>query len=345
MVKIAPAKIPQLLKSFDAQFSFVLIYGPDEGLVRERADIISLQIVSDLNDTFNIARPELSSLSDQPSILGDEMASLSMLGGRRVVRLDGATEKAVKACEIAMEGLKTDNLLIVTAGSLTPRSKLRLLFESSNNAAALPCYADNIRDIEALIFEILNSYGLRAEAAAISYLSTALGNDRAVTRGEIEKLALYKSNGDNSEVTLADAKAVVGDNNALTLGEIANAVAGGQPQKLDGLFNNATTQGENPIAILRVLQKHLQQLHFVKGLVDEGIPAETAMGKLFPKLFFKAKDDFKAQLYKWNTKNLVQALSLCQKAEVQCKTTGMPDQAICARTCLSLSVRAAQARS
>ncbi|MCK5041787.1 MAG: DNA polymerase III subunit delta [Sphingomonadales bacterium] len=344
MVKVANNKIPQLLKALDAVTTCVLVYGPDEGLVREKAKTIAKQVVDDLQDPFNVVRPDLSALSDNPSLLGDEMAALSMMGGRRLVWLDGATDKALTPCEIALSVENTDNLLIVTAGTLQKKSKLRALFENSPNAVSLPFYGDTSKDIEGVIFEVLNSYGLRAEATAISYLLSALGNDRSVTRGEIEKLALYKINDENKEITLEDAKAIIGDNNTLTLNEIANAVASGEPQKLDNLLERAITQGENPIAILRVLQKHLQKLHFIKGQMDEGLNADTAMGKLYPRLFFKEKDTFKAQLYKWNVPKLGQAMNICQNAERECKTTGMPDQAICARTCLSLSVRAAQSR-
>lgn len=342
MVKANNRDIPQLLQKLSSNTSCVLIYGPDEGLVRERGDIISKQIVADLNDPFNVVRPDMSEISEHPSLLSDELASLSMLGDKRLIRLDHAGDKAVSSCGFALEVENTDNLLVITAGPLPPRSKLRKLFETAPNALALPCYADSARDIEALVFEVLNSYGLRIEAPAVSYLISTLGNDRSVTRGEIEKLALYKSNSENKEITLSDAKAVIGDNNALTISEVVNAIAGGQPQKLDRLLDRAISQGENPIAILRVLQKHLQQLHFVKGLVGEGLPLETALKKLVPNLFFKEKDAFKAQLSKWTPKRLSQAMSLCQKAEKECKTTGMPDQAICARLCLSLSVRAAQ---
>jgi DNA polymerase-3 subunit delta len=342
MVKVANNKIPQLVKALDAVTTCVLIYGPDEGLVREKAQLISKQIVEDLQDPFNVVRPDMRDISDNQTILGDELASLSMMGGRRLVRLEAATDKAVTACKIAMDIKNTDNLLVVTAGSLTAKSKLRKLFEGEPNAVALPFYADSSKDIEGVIFEILGSYGLRAEAQAVSYLISALGNDRSVTRGEIEKLALYKTNDDSKEITLKDAKAVIGDNNSLTLHEIANAVASGEPRKLDVLLDRATVQAENPVAILRVLIKHLQKLQFTKGLMDEGQTADNAMGQLYPRLFFKEKDQFRGQLYNWSAAKLGQALAICQTAERDCKTTGLPAHAICARTCLSLSVRAAQ---
>lgn len=344
MVTVTKNKIPQLLKALDPATSCVLIYGPDEGLVREKAKTISGQITDDLQDPFNVVRPEISQINEQPSLLADELSSLSMMGGRRLIWLDGVTDKNFLPCELATEVENTDNLLIVTAGSLKKTSKLRKLFEKAPKAIALPFYADTNKDIEGVIFEVLNSYGIRADAPAVSYLISALGNDRSVTRGEIEKLALYKINDPDKNISLEDAKDIIGDNNNLTLFEIANAVASGEPQKLDGLFDRAAIQSENPVAILRVLQKHLQKLQLIKGYVEEGVPAETAIGKLQPRLFFKEKDTFKAQLYKWNTTRLGQAMSMCQKAEVDCKTTGMPDYAICARTCLSLSVSVAKNR-
>ena len=69
----------------------MLIYGPDLGLVRERAEASVKAIAGSLSNPFNVVEFTPAALRDEPSRLTDEACALSMMGGRRVVRLREAT--------------------------------------------------------------------------------------------------------------------------------------------------------------------------------------------------------------------------------------------------------------
>ncbi len=88
MVEVKPREIAARLKSVGADVRAAILFGPDQGMVRERAKAIGKQIAPDLSDPFQVVRPVLKTLSDTPSLLADEMASMSMLGGRRLVWLE-----------------------------------------------------------------------------------------------------------------------------------------------------------------------------------------------------------------------------------------------------------------
>src|SRR5690242_7409171 len=64
-----------------------LVYGPDQGMVRERATALAKRVVSDLNDPFRVSELDEAILDADPARLWDEAAALSMIGGRRVVRV------------------------------------------------------------------------------------------------------------------------------------------------------------------------------------------------------------------------------------------------------------------
>src|SRR5215510_15367104 len=67
-----------------------LVFGPDQGLVRERATAVAKTVTADLNDPFRVAELDESILESDPARLWDESAALSMTGGRRVVRVRSA---------------------------------------------------------------------------------------------------------------------------------------------------------------------------------------------------------------------------------------------------------------
>lgn len=314
----------------------VLVYGPDEGLVRERAGRFGRQIVADPADPFRVARLGSEALKAEPARLRDEMAAISMLGGRRLVRLDGGQDGHAKAVESALEA-GGDSLLLVTAGELAARSRLRKLFEQSKSLLAVACYPEEGRELEAVIRETFDEAGLRPSADALGYLADALGGDRQVIRRELEKVILYKQGAPERTVSLEDARACVGDSAARGLGELAEAVTGGDLARVDRLLESLFAAGESPIAVLRVLARRLQQMHLVRGHMAHGASKSQAAEKLVPRLFFKERDAFLRHVDRWSAERLDGAMARVQSAEADCKSTGMPGEAVCARTCLQLA--------
>jgi DNA polymerase-3 subunit delta len=337
MVKAKAHDIKANLKKLDSKYSAVLIFGKDEGLVRERSDIFSKQVVADLSDPFNVVSPSPEELKETPSRLVDEVSSMSLMGGRRLIRFDGAGDTNLTALDDALKAKMGDNFLCVTAGDLKPTAKIRKLFEGAANALAVPCYTDGAGDLHALVQEVLSGAGLTADHDATQYLISNIGSDRLVSRSELEKIIMFKLGDENKQVSLEDVRTLVGDSAAMALSDIALAVASGDMKKLDTLIDRASIQGENAIAILRSVSRQLNRLYIVRGAIDEGTNADQAMSKLRPPIFFKEKDSFRAQLQKWSSGKLIQALAVLLKAELDCKTTGLPDNAIAARTCARLA--------
>ena len=340
MVKAKPADIKANLSELDPSFRAVLVYGPNEGLARERADRFSKQIVDDLADTFNVARPTSDQVRADPPLLQDEMSALSMVGGRRLVRLDRAGDSVSWAVANVLQTKVGDALLVITAGDLGPRSKLRRLIEADPAALAVPCYEDSQNDIVQLIRQELSDRGLSLEPDAMAYLQTNLGSDRMISRSELAKLALYMEGREPASISLDDARSVVGDSSAWALDDIASAAAQGDVQRLDLMLERAEARHDSAISILRTLSRRLERLYLVCGLMEENHSYDGAASVLRPPLFFKDKSSFRAQTAKWSAASLGRALELVAEAEGQCKSTGFPDFAIASRTCLQIATAA-----
>lgn len=342
-MKIAPAAVEGFVREPGPQWAAVLVFGPDHGLVRERARKIASSAVEDLADPFRVTELTAASLRDDPARLSDEAGALSLIGGRRVVRLTGAGDPAAAALEDVLSAVSAvDVLIVVEAGELAPRSKLRKLFEGAEGAAALACYGDDARTLATVIRETLGEAGLGVTPDAVAYLCDNLGSDRMLSRSELEKLATYALGA--GEVTLEDAEAVVGDGAATTLDDIAFATAEGNLLALDRALQRAFDEGVNPVGVVRAAQRHFQRLHRAAGAVAAGSAPDQAMKTLRPPVFFKRVASFRGQLQTWSVARLAGALEALTEAEIACKTTGVPAEASCRRTLLAISRRAARSR-
>ncbi|MFQ5954164.1 MAG: DNA polymerase III subunit delta [Kiloniellales bacterium] len=341
-MKIGPQRVEGFLGRPDPEVRVVLLYGADQGLIRERAERLARTVVDDLADPFRVSVIAGPALSEDPGRLADEAAALSMTGGRRVVRLREAGDRHADFLVAFLEAPVGDALIVVEADELGPRSRLRRLFEGARNAAAIGCYPDEGGELMRVIEEILAACGMTATPDAIGFLAEHLGGDRQVTRREIEKLALYM--GDGGHARIEDALACIGDAALVSLDELVFAAADGDLPALDQAMKRVWDQAASPITVLRAMARHLQRLHLAAAKRAQGMAAKAAMQALRPPVFWKQERRFAGQLDRWTGEVLAGAIGRTLAAEIACKQTGAPAQLICHRTLLQIAHAARAAR-
>jgi DNA polymerase-3 subunit delta len=335
-MKISSARADAFTRKPDGAIRAVLVYGPDAGLVRERAETLVKSVAGSLDDPFRTREVTLGDLKDDPALLRDEANALSLTGGRRAVRLRNASDSlAALLQELLADSTAVGALLVIEAGNLAARSSLRTLFEENPAAAAIPCYLDDESTLTDVIEQSLRQRGLTVAPDALEFLASQLGGDRMITRSEIDKLALYVA--DRKTVTLEDTEACVGDSSERGIDDLAAALTAGDQALLDRTYGRVLHEGANPIQILRLIQRHFERLHYVAGKAAAGDNVDTAMKTLRPPVFFKAVPAFKAALRQWPTARIGQAMELLLKAEMDCKTTGMPNELICGRVLMQIA--------
>jgi DNA polymerase-3 subunit delta len=335
-VKLQGQALGRYLRAPDPSVLAALFYGPDAGLVKERAQALLAAAAGDPGDPFRTCELTPADLKGDPARLVDEAAALPFTGGRRVVRLRDATDSVAALLKDVLRGAG-QGLVILEAGELGPRAPLRVLCETSERAAAIACYRDEGEALSGVIAADLKRSGLTAAPDALEYLTANLGGDRALTRAELEKLALYMAGSGGPDgrrgavVSLEDAMATVGDTAALGLDDLIHDVAGGSPAAVERDLERQLAEGDSPVTILRAAARHFMRLHVVAGAMARGQDADGAMATLRPPVFFRDKDRFRGQLRRWKPPALAAALARLTEAEIDCKTTGLPAETICRR--------------
>src|SRR6266516_4526509 len=224
MVAIKAADVDAFVARPDPARRVVLVFGPDAGLVGERVRAILAASVDDPNDPFALARLE-----------GEEL-TMPLFGGRRAVWVKAGSRNVAPAVEALLgdplfAGATLQCRVVIEAGDLRRSAPLRVLCERAKNAAALPCYADSERDRARLIDEEMRAAGLSLAPDARAVLIPLLGGDRAASRSEIQKLAVYARGRD--QVGVEDVAAVVSDASALAIEDIVDAAFAGKPGELE----------------------------------------------------------------------------------------------------------------
>jgi len=338
-MKISAGKVAAFIARPDPMARAILVYGPDAGAVRERCWKLAGDAVGgETDDPFRFVELPATSLINDPPRLTDEAASLSLSGGSRAILVRGAGDGLADIFKSFLTDPGHEALVVIEAGDLPPRSRLRKLFEAAENAAALPSYLDQGGDLTGFIRNTLKELGVTASPEALSFLSRNLGVDRQLTRKELEKLALYAGNG--GEVDLGAARACISDSSALSFEDISYAVGEGNLPQLEQALERVFLEGMAPTALLRGAAGHFLRLYRVGSAMASGATVDLALRELKPPLFFKLKDRFLRQLGTWSPSRARIAMDRLLEAEIDCKTTGFPAETICHRILLSLAYSA-----
>jgi DNA polymerase III subunit delta len=312
MVAIKTHQAAAFLNALDRAPPAVLFYGTDAGLVTERAAQLAKALAERDEPKGEILRLDDANLEDDPNRIYVELQTAPMFGGRKIVR--ATTGRRVTAAQLKplVEGGPLEGYLIVEAGNLRPDDALRTLFEKSPAAAAVACFPDEARDLEAVIREVFAAAKVQITPEAKRLLLLRLGADRALSRAEIDKLALYAHG--KSLIDESDVEAAVGDAAELALDRIVMAAASGQVAAALAECDRSVASGESPQSVIAALQRHFLRLHRMRGALDGGRSLDDVMRSLRPPPHFKQRAEIEQQARSWSTHKLNAALARIAEA-------------------------------
>jgi DNA polymerase-3 subunit delta len=293
--------IDRFIQKPDIKSGFVLVYGPDQGRVRETTDILQKHFHPQSADPMALVSLQYPDLENAAETIVVEAQTPSMFGDQRVIRVRGATNALAKDIDELVSG-EMDAILLVEAGNLTPKDALRKLAESKKTARALPCYADDERSLNQLARQMFDDAGVFIDADALRALIDILGNDRQITRLEVEKLILFAA--ETKKVTYADVVTLCGDNAAETMDDILDSTGTGHMQKLDTALARAFSSGTHPSAILSRALYHFMNLREMRAVYDGGQTTQEIVNNYKYRVHFARKRIMESQIRTWNAHQL-----------------------------------------
>jgi DNA polymerase III subunit delta len=323
-----------------------LIWGRDRGGVRERADGLARKVCDRPDDPFDAALLTEADVDGDGARLADELSAISMLGGRRMVRLRLTAEKpavdraVAEALTAHAEGrYNPDAFFIVEAAALERGSALRKAAEGAKaGAVSIPVYEDETGDVARLVREALAADKVGLTSDALELFVARLPKERGVARQEIERLALYLGPGSGITATPADLQPYLGVEPEASLSDAAADAFGGRAAQAHAALMRARAEGEGGPAAVRALGVQLGRLRRALVLTANGAGAQEAAKAVG--VFWKQEREFLRQLKAWRPEALDELQAEVLEADRACKSAGAPDHLIVERLALAIAGRA-----
>jgi len=301
----------------DPSCRVVLIYGPDRGLVSERARAFITRSGFTPDDPFAVVRMDAAELDRDPGRLIDEAGTMPMFADRRLIWVRNAAGQKGLAEDVkilAADPPATSTLLI-EAGDLKKGTGIRAIVESAKAAMALPCYADEGRSLDTLIDDELEKAGMSIAFEARQMLRSSLGGDRLASRSELEKLTLYADGA--REIGVEDVSNAIGDVSAMSLDKVVDAVLAGDLDSFERSLGRAIAVGGQLQTILASALRQFHGLHLARSSMVDGKTAQAAVASMRPPVFFSRQKPMEAALQRWSVEDFARILSRLQVAVLE----------------------------
>ncbi len=345
MAQCKAREVDGFLRKPDKRFRTILIYGPNSGLVSERARTFSKTTGVDLEDPFCLIRMDADGAAGNSNRIVEDAHTIGMFGGARLIWVSGSTLKNLaRAVEPVITNPPEDAWILIEAGDLKKTSPLRKLVEKSPSAMALPCFGDDARSLDALIDEEVRRGGLTIEPPARELLMSLIGGDRQASRNEIEKLCLYASG--KQAITADDVEAIVGDASAFAIDEVVDAASIGDMNAVQNTLGRLFDTGTHASMVALAAQRHFQALHKARAEMEiSRQPAQSVMGRMRPPPLFKRKDKIATALNIWNLAALDKTLERLERTSFESRANADLANAIVNMALMAISIDAARQKA
>jgi DNA polymerase-3 subunit delta len=326
-LKVAGPQVGGVLRD-PQRYAGILLHGEDPGLVRERALMAARAVVPSLDDPF------LSCvlLKEEHSRLIEEAFSLSMVGGRRVVRVVDAGD-ALAAAAGRLGTADGTALVILEAGALNARSKLRQMAEKASSWASIACYAETGAALAAEIRRAATASGTSLTDDAVAFLASELGTDTGTRRTELEKLFLFAAGA--KQIDLETAVQCCARVAEASLDAVLAAVMSGDTGQVGRLLPQVVDEGATGPGLIVALTARSQRVLKVRLAVQDG-------RSLMPPVFFRDVGRMVREAQRWPESALVGLLADARSADIACKRTGSRDATIASQLFLAAARRASR---
>ena len=310
-MKIKNSDINSFLNNIIPYKNPILLYGPDESLVFYRTKQIAKGFLNEKeskNSTRTIDNKQFK-ISD----LNDELKTDNLFSKKEIIKIINPSEKLCDIVDTFEElGNQKNILVVIVAGELTPRSKLRKTFEENKNLAIIPCYKTDAILLKKTIVDFANKKAIKIEEGAIDYLLENLGENYQIIINELEKLLLLNEKSISYELV----KGSISPNGSSSYEDIIFNCLNGKKDFFDHNIENSIVDISSANYLLFAMKNMLLTLaktikSYKNGNINDAI--DTNM----PKYLFKKKQIFTNIVKKNNYENIAESLKIISEIELK----------------------------
>lgn len=318
-----------------------LVFGKPGAPVAELSEQLASAWMKQATPALDRHRTSPEDAKQDPGSVLDALFSESLFGGASLLQVTISRETEAKPFLDALTDIENASdapagRMLIVAGDLSPRSKLRKTFEGHDKAIALQLFERTEREFEAWVKENLREKQVQLEPDAETALLQTLLEDQSLAPGEIEKLSLYAVDSE-SPLTLEDVKNLVILEDQSTGFDLVDLSLDGRLKELSELLADQMKEGANAISVLIGLLNQLKRLLRAHELSANGIQGARIGERLAPRIYDRQWPAFERRMQKWPPDRILTLMSRIEAVDTQCRQAASPQEALVSKLLIEVA--------
>ena len=301
------------LKNFKIKDTdFYLFYGPNTGLIEETINKIFKPIF-----TKNIINYDEADLLNNIHSFKEMIFNKSFFDDEKFIIINRASNKILDLIQELIESQVTDLKMIIKAGPLEKKSKLRSYFEKNKFTVITAFYEENYQSLLLMMKKIFKEKQIVVSNEIISLIIERSKGNRISINNEIEKISSYYEK--NNKIDLKDVLKITNLAENYGISELVDQSLSKNRKKTINILNENNLNTEENILIIRTFLNKLKRLKILKIEYQKSKNIEQVLSAARPPIFWKDKDIVKQQLNIWSLSEIKFLIYKVNKLELTIK--------------------------
>ena len=299
------------LKKIPDQAIFYLLYGKNEGL---KTDCINQILAKSDGKVFNYNEKQIK---DEIETFYENILSGSLFESNKVIIINRASDKIFEIIQDLINRNTTNITIIISAGQLETRSKLRSLFEKNNDLVCIPTYPDNNDTLSKLTTIFFKKENIPISQQNINIIVDKCNGDRHNLNNELNKIKNFTLT--KKKISSEEILRLINLSENFEISELIDNCLALNKNKIINILNENNYSTEDSIIILRTFLSKTKRILKLAMELEEYKDMNKTINSAKPPIFWKDKEIIKVQLNKWKTKKIKELIENINNIELEIK--------------------------
>ena len=290
---------------------FYLLYGKNEGL---KAECINEIINKNNGKIFNYDEKQIK---EQLEPFYENILSNSLFEDEKIIIINRGSDKIYEIIKDLIDRNLNNIKIIIDAGILETRSKLRSLFEKGQNLVCIPTYPDNHDTLSKLTSNFFKSEKISVSQQNINLIVEKCNGDRNNLYNELSKIKNFAIN--KEKISSQEILKLINLSENYGLSELIDNCLSKNKKKIINILNENNYNTEDCIIILRTFLSKAKRILKLANQLELNKDVNKTINTAKPPIFWKDKDIVKIQLDKWKPKKIKELIKSINNIELEIK--------------------------
>ena len=290
---------------------FYLLYGKNEGL---KAECINEIMNKNNGKIFNYDEKQIK---EQLEPFYENILSNSLFEDEKIIIINRGSDKIYEIIKDLIDRNLNNIKIIINAGILETRSKLRSLFEKGQNLVCIPTYPDNHDTLSKLTSNFFKSEKISVSQQKINLIVEKCNGDRNNLYNELSKIKNFAIN--KEKISSQEILKLINLSENYGLSELIDNCLSKNKKKIINILNENNYNTEDCIIILRTFLSKAKRILKLANQLELNKDVNKTINTAKPPIFWKDKDIVKIQLNKWKPKKIKELIKSINNIELEIK--------------------------